>query len=405
MTRSPADRLLVLPLATGFGAGFVPRFPGTAGTAVGALAYWGLSAQPAAVYAAACAAAAALGVWLCGRAARVLGEADPPAVVWDEIAGYWVAMSLAPRGLGWALAGFVLFRYLDNQPAGFDVDYCLDLAGSLGVEAEIVETPWADRIPSLISNRADVSIAAASDTLERAQTVGFSIPYMIYVYQVAVQEGSDIEVFDDLKGRTVGTVVSTTNEEFFVETFNEWNDPKGEHVSLQTEADMFLALSQGKVDAIISGNTAVANIVKSGKYANVAMGPEAPFPVDVTGIMTRREEYGLLRYLDLFVNRQVRSGRYQSLGMSMAQTYRYILVPQVLRAVYYPITNQMIWAILTTSLGMVVGLKELAGVTQSEQGRTFRTFEFFAVAAVIYYAIAKIVMAGSRLVAWRLFRS
>ena len=94
-----------------------------------------------------------------------------------------------------------------------------------------------------------------------------------------------------------------------------------------------------------------------------------------------------------------------SLGMSMAQTYRYILVPQVLRAVYYPITNQMIWAILTTSLGMVVGLKELAGVTQSEQGRTFRTFEFFAVAAVIYYAIAKIVMAGSRLVAWRLFRS
>ena len=29
--------------------------------------------------------------------------------------------------------------------------------------------------------------------------------------------------------------------------------------------------------------------------------------------MTRREEYGLLRYLDLFVNRQVRSGRYQEL--------------------------------------------------------------------------------------------
>lgn len=100
---------------------------------------------------------------------------------------------------------------------------------------------------------------------------------------------------------------------------------------------------------------------------------------------------------------QTTAGR--SLGMSMAQTYRYILVPQVLRAVYYPITNQMIWAILTTSLGMVVGLKELAGVTQSEQGRTFRTFEFFAVAAVIYYAIAKIVMTGSRLVAWRLFRS
>ena len=118
MTAAPVDRLLVLPLATGFGAGFLPRFPGTAGTAVGALAYWWLSAQPAAVYAAACAAAAALGVWLCGRAARALGEADPAAVVWDEIAGYWVAMSLAPRALGWALAGFVLFRFLDIVKPG-----------------------------------------------------------------------------------------------------------------------------------------------------------------------------------------------------------------------------------------------------------------------------------------------
>lgn len=118
MTPAPVDRLLVLPLATGFGAGLLPRFPGTAGTAVGALAYWGLSTQPAAVYAAACAAAAGLGVWLCGRAARALGEADPAAVVWDEIAGYWVAMSLAPRALGWALAGFVLFRFLDIVKPG-----------------------------------------------------------------------------------------------------------------------------------------------------------------------------------------------------------------------------------------------------------------------------------------------
>ena len=118
MTPAPVDRLLVLPLATGFGAGLLPRFPGTAGTAVGALAYWGLSALPAAAYAAACVAAAGFGVWLCGRAARALGEADPAAVVWDEIAGYWVAMSLAPRALGWALAGFVLFRFLDIVKPG-----------------------------------------------------------------------------------------------------------------------------------------------------------------------------------------------------------------------------------------------------------------------------------------------
>ncbi|MFZ1345561.1 MAG: amino acid ABC transporter permease, partial [Tabrizicola sp.] len=66
---------------------------------------------------------------------------------------------------------------------------------------------------------------------------------------------------------------------------------------------------------------------------------------------------------------------------------------------------QMVWAVLMTSLGLTVGLaSDLAGVTQELNVRTFRTFEFFAMAAVLYYLIAKAVMLGARLVAWRLFR-
>ena len=65
----------------------------------------------------------------------------------------------------------------------------------------------------------------------------------------------------------------------------------------------------------------------------------------------------------------------------------------------------MVWAVLMTSLGLTVGLaSDLAGVTQELNVRTFRTFEFFAMAAVLYYLIAKAVMLGARLVAWRLFR-
>ncbi|MBL9059285.1 MAG: amino acid ABC transporter permease, partial [Mangrovicoccus sp.] len=45
-----------------------------------------------------------------------------------------------------------------------------------------------------------------------------------------------------------------------------------------------------------------------------------------------------------------------------------------------------------------------AGVTQDLNARSFRTFEFFAIAAVLYYLIAKAVMLGARLLAWRLFR-
>jgi His/Glu/Gln/Arg/opine family amino acid ABC transporter permease subunit len=100
---------------------------------------------------------------------------------------------------------------------------------------------------------------------------------------------------------------------------------------------------------------------------------------------------------------QTRAAR--SLGLTAIGAFRLIVLPQMFRAVFHPMTNQMVWAILMTSLGVVVGLNsDLTGVTQDLNVRTFRTFEYFALAAVIYYLIAKVVTLGARLIAWRLFR-
>jgi len=100
---------------------------------------------------------------------------------------------------------------------------------------------------------------------------------------------------------------------------------------------------------------------------------------------------------------QARAAR--SLGLNAVQAFYMITLPQMFRLVFHPMANQMVWAILMTSLGVVVGLNtDLTGVTQDLNVRTFRTFEYFAIAAVLYYAIAKIVTLGARLIAWRLFR-
>jgi His/Glu/Gln/Arg/opine family amino acid ABC transporter permease subunit len=100
---------------------------------------------------------------------------------------------------------------------------------------------------------------------------------------------------------------------------------------------------------------------------------------------------------------QARAGR--SLGMTPIQAFRLIVLPQMLRVAFLPATNQMVWAILMTSLGVTVGMNtDLAGITQELNARSFRTFEFFALAAVIYYIIAKLVTLAARLVAARMFR-
>lgn len=100
---------------------------------------------------------------------------------------------------------------------------------------------------------------------------------------------------------------------------------------------------------------------------------------------------------------QSRAGR--SLGMTSLQAFRLIVLPQMLRVAYLPMTNQMVWAILMTSLGVTVGMNsDLAGVTQELNARSFRTFEFFAFAAIIFYVMTKMVTLAARALAWRLFR-
>ncbi len=100
---------------------------------------------------------------------------------------------------------------------------------------------------------------------------------------------------------------------------------------------------------------------------------------------------------------QARAGR--SLGMSQIQAFGYIILPQMLRISFLPMTNQMVWAILMTSLGVTVGMNsDLYGVTQDLNALTFRTFELFAIAGVIFYVITKFITLSARIIASRLFR-
>ncbi len=132
----------------------------------------------------------------------------------------------------------------------------------------------------------------------------------------------------------------------------------------------------------------------------------SPFTALLAGIAFNNAGYLAENFrgaLKAIPDTQARAGR--SLGMSPLQAFRYIVLPQMLRVAFLPATNQMVWAILMTSLGVTVGMSsDLAGVTQELNARSFRTFEFFALAAVIYYLIAKAVTLAARLLAARLFR-
>lgn len=202
------------------------------------------------------------------------------------------------------------FRDANNDPAGFDVEYCKDLANALEVDFEILPVTWAERLPVIVTNRADVVFGGTSDTLARAKTVGFSIPYAIYYAQAVVGKDSGIVTFEDMRGKRIAAAIGTVPEQEFLKYAEKWGT-KNLYQGYQSENEVFLAVAQGKADAGITTNTAVKPI--AAQYESIIAGPRMPWTTDYTSVVGPRKDFGWLNYLNLFVTHQVRSGRYQEL--------------------------------------------------------------------------------------------
>lgn len=202
------------------------------------------------------------------------------------------------------------YRDANNEPAGFDVDYCNDLAAALEVEAEVLPVTWAERLPAIVTGRADVVFGATSDSLARARTVGFSIPYAVYFAQGVVNTESGIETFDDIRGKRVAAAIGTVPEQEWLKIAAEWGE-EGNYQGYQSENEVFLAVAQGKADIGLTTNTAVLPVTR--QYDTLVAGPRMPWTTDYTSVVGKREDVTWLNYLNLFVTHQVRSGRYAEL--------------------------------------------------------------------------------------------
>jgi phosphatidylglycerophosphatase A len=104
---------LATALATGFGAGFSPIAPGTAGTVVGLVLFWPMARWPFVYQLAATTALFVLGVPAATHVARRVARKDPGLVVVDEMIGMWISLLLLPWTPAVIVASFFAFRAMD----------------------------------------------------------------------------------------------------------------------------------------------------------------------------------------------------------------------------------------------------------------------------------------------------
>ena len=86
----------------------------------------------------------------------------------------------------------------------------------------------------------------------------------------------------------------------------------------------------------------------------------------------------------------------RALGLSRAQSYRHVLLPQALRMVLPPLTSDFLNVFKNSAVALTIGLLELTGRSRQMSEFSAQPFEAFLAATLMYMAITVCVMAGMR---------
>ena len=81
-----------------------------------------------------------------------------------------------------------------------------------------------------------------------------------------------------------------------------------------------------------------------------------------------------------------------ALGLTLPQTYRYVLLPMAYRIIMPPLTSETMNLIKNTSVALTIGLVELTAAGRGVQEFTFQVFEAFTAATLIYIVVNLIVV-------------
>jgi len=131
------------------------------------------------------------------------------------------------------------------QPQGSDVDTAKKLAADLGVKLEIVPVTGPNRVPFLLTDKADVVISSFSITDERKKVINFSRPYGALQLVVAAPASVELEDTAGLKGKNIAVVRGNVQDTVITQTA-----PEGTNVMrYDDDATVSAAVVSGQVDA------------------------------------------------------------------------------------------------------------------------------------------------------------
>lgn len=177
---------------------------------------------------------------------------------------------------------------------GFDIDIAKALAQALGVRLELVPATAANRIPYLLTDKADLNVAAMSVTPERAKQVMYSAPYADTSLSVYGPKSLSIKAAKDLGSRRVAVAKGTT-EDIVLTSLN----PNANFMRTEDNATSVQAYLSGQAELLAANSVVVVELAK--KNPNKEFDFKFALRRAPAHVTMRIGEHNLLRWVNTFI--------------------------------------------------------------------------------------------------------
>ena len=188
------------------------------------------------------------------------------------------------------------------QPGGYDIVVGRLLAQEIGVPMELVPVTSQNRIPFILTGKADLVMATLTITPQRAEQILFSKPYCAQESIIMAPEATAIRSFGDLRGKRVSVVRGAIQDPIVVE-----RAPGAVRMRYDNDASTIQALMSRQVDATATGFLipAQTNRLQPGRNyeKKLSLGTQ------MIGIGMRHASDDLLRTVNGFIDKAKADGR------------------------------------------------------------------------------------------------
>jgi polar amino acid transport system substrate-binding protein len=197
------------------------------------------------------------------------------------------------------------FGYVDEksrQIVGYDIDFVNAIAKKLGVKVELKPVTSASRMPQLQEGHIDIIAATMTKNPERAKQIDFSHTYFFTGQKFIARKGT-VKNVSDLEGKKIGTAKGSTSEQNVKRSIVTANV-----ISFDDYPQAFLALQQGKVQAITTDEAILAGILSKAPNKGQFEIPNVQISDEPYGLGMRKGDKNFVDFVNKTILEMEKSG-------------------------------------------------------------------------------------------------